>query len=418
MWFLNRYLPLACVCVRIWAMAYAVPPDIVCKVAIQFTAWTGLVSVAIVDILLMLRVWALYNGSRFVKWFLIGVFVVGFPAAIGVRQAPPVAGIPLVTPAPLSLTVCRRSPPSELFSLFTMATVIDTIIFGMVIYRAGGQRFRSQTPMLAVLVRDGALYYAAITAVLLFMIAATFIPLLYQPVADANLNVPLSALACSRLILSLRGVYFRQGDGARTDMQTISTTYQPKNRPPHSTRAEDDIRLGNIRSPALRSDFQGGGISRSNRRDDPLKSMDYDWEPESYTSRNDVERGSLGDTNASKHSRRRSRSMADMFPSNRELSPQFGVPAAQVTVTRTTTAVADDGVPFEFPADNHVEKPRLPSQPEETKGGMDWWDSSDGTDSGAPSRTGVFETRVGYRHDRVPDDFEAEYGSPKSPRSL
>ncbi|KAG8808665.1 hypothetical protein FRC17_003855, partial [Serendipita sp. 399] len=156
-----------------------------CDIALQFTAWSGMFNIAIVDILLMLRVWALYNGSRRVMWFLIAVFVIGLPSAIAIRKVPPLPSIPLIKPAPQTLTGCKRSPPSELFSLFTMALAIDTIIFAMVIIKAWGKKFRSSTPVLTVLVRDGALYYAAITAILVFMIAATMIPILYQPVADA-----------------------------------------------------------------------------------------------------------------------------------------------------------------------------------------------------------------------------------------
>lgn len=42
----------------------------------------------------------------------------------------------------------------------------QTIIFAMVIYKAGGQKFRSQTPMLAVLVRE----YVALPSIKLAML--------------------------------------------------------------------------------------------------------------------------------------------------------------------------------------------------------------------------------------------------------
>lgn len=46
-------------------------------------------NIAIVDILLMLRVWALYNGSKRIAWILVGIFCVGMPAAIAIRKVPP-----------------------------------------------------------------------------------------------------------------------------------------------------------------------------------------------------------------------------------------------------------------------------------------------------------------------------------------
>lgn len=356
LWFLNRYWSLASVCLRVWAMSNAVPPPIVCNVAIQITAWSGLINIAIVDILLMLRVWALYNGSRFIKWVLIGVFVVSFPTAIGLRKAPPVTGLPLVTPAPDSLTVCHRSHPSELFSLFTMALLIDTVIFGMVIYKAGGQKPRSQTPMLSVLVRDGALYYAAITAVLAFMIAATFIPILYQPVADSNLNIPLSTLACNRLILSLRGVYFR-GDAAHSGIPTVTISYRvATNWTQNSVRAEPgDAYLHTVRSPNLKNDFQLGALHSSARRGDhQAQSVDLDWDQQA--DRMSAEAKRVNPPSASVHSRMPS--FTDSYPNrgatSPTLSPTSGVPLiVQVTVTRKKRAVTDGGVELDLPVGYH-----------------------------------------------------------------
>ncbi|PVG03714.1 hypothetical protein CPB86DRAFT_722523 [Serendipita vermifera] len=404
LWFLNRYIPLASVCIRIWAMAYMFPPKAV--VILRYNSQHGpgwyvfkasprllfmtkhQVSVAVVDVLLMLRVWALYNGSRKVMWYLIAIFFIGFPAAIAIRQVPPIPSIPLVTAAPKTVTICKRSPPSELFSLYTMALAIETVIFAMVIYKAWGQQFKQSTPILTVLVRDGALYYAAITAVLAFMIAATMIPILYQAIADANLNVPLSSLACNRLILSLRGTYFKAGGG---DAETLTSSHGMLGRPRKGSGYSRDIHLENIHvtSPSTSTPLRG------------LVSSDI--------------RSQGGPTSPStpgparRHSK--SRSLADMYNLHNQGGGGGTSPAspnsfvAKVTITQTKKVMDDDGYEYE------VTSPKSAARARRTEGtkGIDWWDLYEESDrdrdleqQGDIPR--VYDTRVGYYHSGKEDE--------------
>ncbi|CCA74685.1 hypothetical protein PIIN_08636 [Serendipita indica DSM 11827] len=438
LWFLNRYWPLASVFVRIWAMAYARPTQ-AAYVNLKETnrpiehhtvavlpfnsppgaAWS--INIAIVDVLLMLRVWALYNGSRKVMWILIAIFAIGLPSAIAIRGVPPLPTIPLVTPAPRSLTVCKRSPPSELFSLFTMALAIDTVIFAMVIVKAWGKKFRSQTPVLTVLIRDGALYYAAITAVLVFMITATMVPVLYQPVADANLNIPLCSLACNRLILSLRGVYFKAANAQQTTIPTMDLTSRPRMVNNNTTR---DIQLDHLASPRSANPF----IGRYKGEDE------YDWVPSSTaTAATTTEREGVVDISSGGHARRHSigRTQASV-----KWRP------AQVTVTQTQTVFGDDGVDLavHLPAEDLAAVGNTPNQSEplahsggksayhqhQQSKGLDWWDMRSENDSRSPTEhsmlsrggstgNGAYRT---VRQDRIDEEHEGDSPRQHTGRAL
>lgn len=228
---------------------------------------------------------------------------------------------------------------------------------------------------------------------------------------STSLNVPLSTLACNRLILSLRGVYFRHGDGARSEAPTLTTSYHANYRPPISTHGENEIHLNSMGSPNPRRDHLRSPYYRS----DPLRTVDSDWERETYMTNHDIE--SVVDNGSAGHYPK-GRSTAVAFASGSGLSPHLETPAApRVTITRTTRAIADDGAPYELSPDGSAV-----GMGEAHSTGADWWDSSEATGSAvqspAPSRVGVYETKVGYRHDRVPDDLENTSGSPRSPRSL
>ncbi|KAG8828303.1 hypothetical protein FRC19_008419 [Serendipita sp. 401] len=372
-------------------------------------------NIAVVDVLLMLRVWALYNGSRRVMWFLIGVLVIGLPAAIAIRKVPPLPSIPLITPAPQSLTICKRSPPSELFSLFTMALAIETVIFSMVIIKAWGKQFRSSTPVLTVLIRDGALYYAAITGVLAFMIAATMIPILYQPVADANLNIPLCSLACNRLVLSLRGAYFRaSGQG-----QTTLASYDITNRPnfavnPNSTfntkNQSRDIQLDSIHvtSPQTSTPLKRGDLD------------EYDWVPASARSPISPDRSSV--ENSSRATQRRpslirkgSTSTGD-DPLHRRPSVVRWDPS-HVKVTQTHTVHDDDGVDLTY----DIPSPEVDTAHKEgfeRTHGLDWWDTREkGYEEDSGVHGGGYDARRGRRTDRIEEDIEPSFDGPYTSHS-
>ena len=210
-----------------------------------------------------------------------------------------------------------------------------------------------------------------------------------QPVTDffISLNIPLSSLACNRLILSLRDVYFR-GGGAHSRTPTLTTVRSPNH--------GNDFNLCTLRSPGHRAGQNVG-------------SMDSSWDQETDKASEDAE--SLSPASATGHSRDRSFVGVSLTRggSSPTLSPTSAVPLfGQVTITRTRLAVTDEGVEYDFPE----EELEGTSTAEQYRGRtVDWRNSKVIVQGGAVQdasanfhllRSGVYESRVGYRHDRIP----------------
>jgi len=68
----------------------------------------------------------------------------------------------------------------------------------------GMRRSAVHTPLIATLVKQGALYYCIILGVVILMTIATVTPKIYLPLMDANIVVPIRSVISNRLVLSLR----------------------------------------------------------------------------------------------------------------------------------------------------------------------------------------------------------------------
>ncbi|KAG9055334.1 hypothetical protein FS842_002483 [Serendipita sp. 407] len=164
-----------------------------CDRILGFTGWSSVelltyyepqINFAIVEIVLMLRVWALYERSRKIGIALSLLFVVGLSASFALRKSDP-GRIKFAPTFPDSLTVCSRSSPNEYFFLYGIGLIIETTIFVLLVKRAW--------PHVA-----GPLKTPVVNALL------------------THLIVVATSIACNRLILSFRGFYFKQYARATT----------------------------------------------------------------------------------------------------------------------------------------------------------------------------------------------------------
>ncbi|PVG03973.1 hypothetical protein CPB86DRAFT_849135 [Serendipita vermifera] len=223
---LNRYYPIITYLVRVIIFNMEVMTPIFfhcrCKVWIPFTGWSGTLNFVIVEVVLFLRVWALYDKSKKVGIFLILLFLSAIAVTFALRRLHP-DGLGLAPLPPASLLVCKRSTAEEYFFLYFIAMLVETIVFGMLINKAWASSLgRHETPLINALLRHGTAYYAAVLCASskLYLRGKLII---FQPVADSNLIVAIASIACNRLILSLRGFYFQRGV-VTTNVTTFMTS--------------------------------------------------------------------------------------------------------------------------------------------------------------------------------------------------
>ncbi|KAG8827484.1 hypothetical protein FRB91_006509 [Serendipita sp. 411] len=177
-----------------------------CGPILDIAAYGSVISVAIIEVILMLRLWAMYARNRLFGIFLVCVFVVGIGIALAIRKVEPPDNFKLVREAPQILTICKRSSPSELFFLYAIILVVETMTFGLLLLKVWQLSAVGVAPILKTMLKHGTQYYLVVFAALLLQVLGTVLQPLWQPMADSLPVVTIASISCSRLVLSLRGI--------------------------------------------------------------------------------------------------------------------------------------------------------------------------------------------------------------------
>jgi len=164
----------------------------------------------------------MYGKNKKLGVFLGAIYAFALVTALILLSKQPPTDIGLVPPFPMAFTLCYRAPSSEFFWLFMIASSVDTItlsLFCVKVYIAWKDSMT--TPILSALFTQGAIYYAVIICTFAISIPATMHKEIYIPLMDTNMVILISCIAGSRLILSLRGLYYSQMTMGPTTLGTV-----------------------------------------------------------------------------------------------------------------------------------------------------------------------------------------------------
>lgn len=248
----NRYFPIVHSIARFYSYTHEHDPqnsELGCGPILDIAAYGSVITVAVVEIVLMLRLWAMYSRGKIIGFFLIFVFLAGFGTALAIRSVEPPDSFKLVHEAPFALTICKRSSPSELFFLYSIVLLVETMTFGLLLWKVWQLSAVGIAPILKTMLRHGTQYYLVVFLALFLQVLGTILQPLWQPLADALPVVAIASVACNRLVLSLRGMY-----GAPKQMTTIQDFHARSvtGNPTNNTRP---IRLSVLRSPGSSNVF-------------------------------------------------------------------------------------------------------------------------------------------------------------------
>lgn len=207
----------------------------------QFVVFEGASTVALIavcQLLMILRLYALYARSRIVITFLITLWAAQIAvSAAGLREGFPV-------PLPPGFIGCIFTGTSKFFpALWVAPLIVDSVIFLMTLLRSKAYTRRShRTPTLHVFVRDGTVYFLIIFMANLMNTLIYFIaPDAIKPIG-ASFSQLITAAMVSRLVLNLRSL-----SGA-TQNENLGgylhdSFHYPSSRPPQSffTRTMHDL---------------------------------------------------------------------------------------------------------------------------------------------------------------------------------
>ncbi|KAF7776826.1 hypothetical protein Agabi119p4_5219 [Agaricus bisporus var. burnettii] len=174
-----------------------------CPRFVHFEGASTVSLVAIGQLIMILRVFALYERSFRVLAFLMILWLLQIIiSSIGLRTGFPV-------PLPPGLTGCILIGSSPLFpSLWISPLVTDSAIFILTLYRTKRyyEGFASTSPTIVILVRDGSLYFLLIFLVNLMNVLIYFIAEPDFKALGASFSQLLTCTMISRLVLNLRSI--------------------------------------------------------------------------------------------------------------------------------------------------------------------------------------------------------------------
>ncbi|KAJ7184599.1 hypothetical protein C8R46DRAFT_983701 [Mycena filopes] len=205
----NRYFTKALLAFRILVDFYpGIFPSQVCDIALRINFPLNLAALAIIQGILILRLWYLFPSSKVARYSLLVAFVwctAGSVATL-ILQFPHLHSS-LVNMPKRGLSFCADPPPSQFWLVFVPSFVLHGFLsVFMVIRLIQNVRSSKNTPLLKRCMRDGGFLYIVIFFSVAFSISAAIVgisPSVGIVAMFSNFMLALLSICVSRVILHL-----------------------------------------------------------------------------------------------------------------------------------------------------------------------------------------------------------------------
>ncbi|EGN93844.1 hypothetical protein SERLA73DRAFT_188957, partial [Serpula lacrymans var. lacrymans S7.3] len=208
---LNRYIPEIDLFILMNSYTNeAIHSEKVCLLWFQIDSWLGIFNVVVIDLIMLLRTWALWRRSRIVLVILSTLLVLCICAAAGATLYASIAVVH--EPSPGNLRPCETGFPRTeiLYGLWVAIIVYDTAIVILLLVKAI-PALRLNVPIIDQLLKDGIQYFVMI----LFTSIANVIVINAAPPALATMLFTfyrvMTATLGSRMVLNIRGTLLKPG---------------------------------------------------------------------------------------------------------------------------------------------------------------------------------------------------------------
>ncbi|KAJ6628539.1 hypothetical protein B0H10DRAFT_159510 [Mycena sp. CBHHK59/15] len=209
---INRYYTLISVVINNYALFSPALTDSVSLRFFHWQGWTGLIACMIAEVILQMRLYALYFLNKKVLALMIVTFVLS-SASAAVIMGTVLAGITATSHPIPGISFCVPfGVPGYFFAFWIPIIGFESLLCGLALlrgfqtFRASGSLFQSGRHLVSILIRDSVLYF-------LVMFATYFTNMLVWLTAPTNLlEIPIAfsvALSCclgNRMILNVREV--------------------------------------------------------------------------------------------------------------------------------------------------------------------------------------------------------------------
>ncbi|KAF8603530.1 hypothetical protein BDV93DRAFT_606800 [Ceratobasidium sp. AG-I] len=181
--------------------------DFSCNVALRVSVTLTVVGIASTMLLLLLRVWVMWDKSLWVLFPLLALYT-------GVQIIPVVLLVPRVyrmnaieNPLPGILTGCTTPFTAEFpwFRPLLCGLAYETTLFGLTVYQAWrSYKACTQIPLLTHLAKDGAVYFLVVVVTILLTLIGTTNTKTLPAAMNSGMFLGVTSSMCCRLVLRLR----------------------------------------------------------------------------------------------------------------------------------------------------------------------------------------------------------------------
>ncbi|KLO07758.1 hypothetical protein SCHPADRAFT_945004 [Schizopora paradoxa] len=190
------------------------------------------------DLVIGLRVYALYKRNVYIGIGLILYIVVEFAISFWIYSIPSIHPVTLPGPPSINqipaLHICLGSASSTLTNLESAAYLFlqaayDSIVFGLLLFKTVSiyLKERNSEGVHALIAKHGLLYYAIVFTMYFTWAMMTIFSPPGLKYAAASPTIMMACLAVNKLTLSLRG-YYEAGQTQPSDITTLAATSCPR----------------------------------------------------------------------------------------------------------------------------------------------------------------------------------------------
>jgi len=206
-----------------------------CQAETIITSWGTLLFLVPLQIVIILRTIALWGRDKRITVLLVACFLAADTVILATITRITIdlrhySAIPFVTPILGCLSGVPMLPHTITTPAWIAMILFDSLIFVLTFVKAIRSHFQTRTPLVAVLIRDGFLYYAV-------MLGAAIANLLFYRVLETSHEILASGLTPivvtsfsiigSRLMLNMRGAASGRGSSQGDSDDSAETYWKP-----------------------------------------------------------------------------------------------------------------------------------------------------------------------------------------------
>jgi len=219
LFFLNRYLPPVIMIISIVCFSVSNPLPEFCKPAIQAVFLLNIAAITIIQAILVIRIWYLFQGSRCIQ---IGI-ILGFVGSVALSLVFLYlsANNLVILKSEFSgihIKGCRAERPPNFWRIYLPSLILHSILYVLTAVKAlKNRRLLKDAPILKRLLRDGGFFYFIVFASVSFTAIGSFlnnVPQVNIPAIYSPFMLTMTSIAVSRVLFSIHSLADKLGSNS------------------------------------------------------------------------------------------------------------------------------------------------------------------------------------------------------------